>query len=143
LNPSGESTRGRAMSTLSSSIQSLADAFATKVLAAIRGASLEEILGQAGPARRGPGRPRGSASSASRRIAKGRRVRRSASDIKAVADRIVTFVAKHNKGVRGEQIRKELGIAKNAWMKPLGMALASKKLRKTGKKRATTYFASK
>jgi hypothetical protein len=141
------------MSTLNASIQSLADAFATKVLAAIRGASLEEILGQGEPrgaTRRGPGRPRTSATprgAAPGRVARGtggrRRVRRSASDIAAVAERIVTFVAKHNKGVRGEQIRKELGIAKNAWMKPLGMALASKKLRKTGKKRATTYFASK
>jgi hypothetical protein len=52
-------------------------------------------------------------------------------------------VAKHGKGIRGEQLRKELGIAKNQWMKPLEMALASKKLRKTGEKRATTYFPAK
>jgi hypothetical protein len=131
------------MSTLNSSIQSLADAFATKVLAAIRGASLEEILGKTSPTRRGPGRPRRSAATPTRRGAKRGRVRRTAGDIAAVANRIVSFVAKHRKGIRGEQIRKELGIAKNAWMKPLGVALASKKLRKTGKKRATTYFASK
>jgi hypothetical protein len=139
------------MSTLKTSIESLANEFVTGILVAIRGASLEEVLGTAGSTRRGPGRPRGSVSSRStaraaapaRRPRTGKRIRRSTKDIAGVAERIVAFVTKHAKGVRSEQIRKELGIAKNAWMKPLEMALSSKKLRKTGEKRSTTYFAAK
>jgi hypothetical protein len=138
------------MLTLKASLESLAAEFANGVLAAIRGASLEEILGGAGPARRGPGRPRGSTTtrraarvSAPGRSARGgKRIRRSAKDIAGVANQIVALVAKHPKGLRGEHIRKELGIAKNHWLKPLGLALGSKKLRKTGQKRSTTYFAS-
>jgi hypothetical protein len=139
------------MSTLKSVIQSLASEFATGVLAAIRGSSLEEILDQSGSTRRGPGRPRKSVSSAgaapaaapSRRARGGKRLRRSAKDIAAAAGQIAAHVAKHPKGIRGEQVRKDLGIAKNHWLKPLGMALGSKKIRKTGEKRATTYFPAR
>jgi hypothetical protein len=139
------------MSTLKASIESLAAEFATGVLAAIRGASLDEILGGAGTVRRGPGRPRKSVRSvgaapgaaASRRVRGGKRLRRSAKDITATAAQIAAHVAKHPKGIRGEQVRKDLGIAKNHWMKPLGMALASKKIRKTGEKRATLYFPAR
>jgi hypothetical protein len=53
---------------------------------------------------------------------------------------IVALVNKHPKGLRAEQIRAELGIAKKEWMKPVGMALDSKKLTKKGAKRSTTYF---
>jgi hypothetical protein len=60
-----------------------------------------------------------------------------------VSQTIVALIAKHPKGLRGEQIRKQLGIAKNHWMKPLAMALGSKKVRKTGEKRSTTYFPVK
>jgi hypothetical protein len=138
------------MSTLRASIQSLANQFAAGVLAAIRGASLEEILEGSGPSRRGPGRPRKSVGSVdaapspvsapARRGRGGKRLRRSARAIAGVTEQIVAHVAKHPKGVRGEQIRKDLGIAKNHWMKPLGLALGSKKIRKTGEKRATLYF---
>ena len=139
------------MSTLKASIQSLAHEFASGVLAAIRGASLEEILDGAAPPRRGPGRPRGSirARHAARvsaprpRARGGKRHRRTAKDIAGVAERIVGLVSKHPKGIRGEHIRRDLGIAKNQWMKPLELALGSKKLRKTGEKRATTYFPAK
>jgi hypothetical protein len=136
------------MSSLKAAIQSLADQFATGVLAAIGSSSLEDILGEGSPTRRGPGRPRKSGGSVggtsapapSRRGRGGKRLRRSANDIAAVAGQIAAHVAKHPKGIRGEQVRKDLGIAKNHWMKPLGMALGAKKLRKTGEKRATLYF---
>jgi hypothetical protein len=58
-----------------------------------------------------------------------------------VADGIVSLVKKHKGGLRAEQIRAELGIAKKEWARPLEDALASKKLTKKGEKRATTYFA--
>jgi hypothetical protein len=53
----------------------------------------------------------------------------------------VTLVKKHPKGLRAEQIRKELGIEKREWMRPLEAALSSKSLTKKGEKRSTTYFA--
>jgi hypothetical protein len=157
------------MPTLHDSIQSLAQIFSSHVLEAIRGASLEDILAESSaggrgigrspakrtPARRtikaafvqpaaasglvrraggrGPGRPPGPTS---KRLA-----RRSADDIASVADSIVSLVKKHHGGLRAEQIRAELGIAKNAWMRPLELALSSKKLTKKGEKRATTYFS--
>jgi hypothetical protein len=139
------------MSTLRTSIESLAHQFAAGVLAAIRGSSLEEILGEGTPSRRGPGRPRKSVSSVgaapapspSGRARGGKRLRRNANDLAAAAQRIAAHVAKHPKGIRGEQVRKDLGIAKNHWLKPLGMALGSKKIRKTGEKRATLYFPAR
>jgi hypothetical protein len=131
------------MSTLRDSIQDLAQNFASLVVTAIRGASLQDILSESSgeklkptrPAgKRGPGRPKGSTSS--KRLA-----RRSATDIAGVADGIVSLVKKHRSGLRAEQIRAELGIAKKEWARPLELALASKKLTKKGEKRATTYFA--
>src|SRR5271163_2843857 len=131
------------MPDLRSSIQSLAQAFAAGVLNAIRSSSLEDILAETeGVAKRGPGRPPGNRgrgrppSSSSKRLA-----RRSADDLAAVTESIVALVKKHPKGLRAEQIRAELGIAKKEWMRPLGLALDSKKLTKKGEKRSTTYFS--
>jgi hypothetical protein len=106
-------------------------------------AAASAILAEGSTAKRGPGRPpsthapgRPAAASTSKRLA-----RRSEKDIAAVADRIVALVKKHDKGLRAEQIRSQLGIAKKEWARPLEAALASKKLTKKGEKRATTYFA--
>jgi hypothetical protein len=140
------------MPDLRSSIQSLAQTFAAGVLDAIRSSSLEDILGETSGGKRGPGRPPGKRGpgrppgkrapgrppgSASKRLA-----RRSATDIAAVTESIVALVKKHPKGLRAEQIRAQLGIAKKEWMRPLGLALASKKLTKKGQKRATVYSAA-
>jgi hypothetical protein len=130
------------MSTLRDSIHHLAQNFAAGVLEAIRGASLQDFLGESTPSTRRSGpspskavsrRPAGRAS---KRLA-----RRSAKDIAGVAEGIVALVKKHHSGLRAEQIRAELGIAKKEWMRPLEHALASRKLTKKGEKRATTYFA--
>jgi hypothetical protein len=139
------------MPDLRSSIQSLAKQFAAGVLEAIHSSSLEDILGKTPGAKRGPGRPpgkRGPGRPAGKRApgrppgsASKRLARRSAKDIAAVTSDIVALVKKHPKGLRAEQIRAELGIAKREWMRPLGLALKSKKLTKKGEKRSTTYFA--
>jgi hypothetical protein len=139
------------MPDLRSSIQSLAEAFAAGVLEAIRSSSLEDILGETSGARRGPGRPPGKRGPGRPPGKRGvgrppgplskRLARRSAKDIAAVTNSIVALVKKHAKGLRAEQIRAELRIAKNEWMRPLGMALDSKRLTKKGEKRSTTYFA--
>jgi hypothetical protein len=131
------------MPDLRSSIQSLAQTFAAGVLAAIRSSSLEDILGETSGAKRGPGRPPGKRGpgrppgSSSKRLA-----RRSAKDIANVTSSIVALVKKHPKGLRAEQIRAELKIAKKEWMRPLGLALGSKRLTKKGQKRATVYSAA-
>jgi hypothetical protein len=137
------------MSSLRDSIQRLAEDFASGVMRAIRSSSLEDILGQQGDSPR-RGRPRSVSSASpssvpvSRPVTKrstGRLGRRSTEDLEAVAASIVSLVRKHPKGLRSEQIRKELGIEKREWLRPLGVALSSHGLTKKGEKRSTTYFA--
>src|ERR1700733_7336505 len=121
------------MTTLKSKIASLADSFAAGVLAAIRSASLDEILaggGAAAPAKRGPGRPRKAAASApaaaapksapvkpapfkpAKRGKGGRLARRSPSDIEHVVGLIVAKLGEHKDGLRSEQLQKELKLDK-------------------------------
>jgi hypothetical protein len=142
------------MTTLKTKIASLADSFAAGVLAAIRSASLDEILaggGAAGaaPTKRGPGRPRKvvaeSAPAAAPKPAKrgkgGRLARRSPSDIEHVVGLIVAKLGEHKDGLRSEQLQKELKLDKKEITGPLNQALAAKKITKKGQKRSTTYFA--
>src|ERR1700677_4600497 len=130
------------MPNLNSSIQSLAETFAAGVIQAIRASSLEDILAESPAAKRGPGRPPSNGGPARpARSSSGRLPRRTEKDIAAVADTIVALVKQHKEGLRAEQIRAKLGIAKKEWARPLGLALESKKLAKKGEKRATTYFA--
>jgi hypothetical protein len=141
------------MSTLKSSLQTLAASFAEEVVRAIRGASLQELLGEVAgtrarhasspspaaaafePAARAP---RGPASAVLKR---GRLKRRSADDIAATLGNIVTLLKAHPAGLRAEQIRKELDMLAKELPRPLAEGLASKALRKKGQKRATVYFA--
>jgi hypothetical protein len=130
------------MPNLNSSIQSLAETFAAGVIQAIRASSLEDILAESPAAKRGPGRPVSNGGPARpARSSSGRLPRRTEKDIAAVADTIVALVKQHKEGLRAEQIRAKLSIAKKEWARPLGLALDSKKLAKKGEKRATTYFA--
>jgi hypothetical protein len=152
------------MANLKNQIAALADTFAAGVLSAIRSASLEEILaGGSGaapaPTRRGPGRPRKTAPSAAPAAAEGdeaadapagrgrkgrkagRLARRSPADIEHVIGLIVTALGRAKAGLRSEQLQKTLKLSKKEIVRPLAEALGSKKIRKTGEKRATTYFA--
>jgi hypothetical protein len=138
------------MATLRSSLSDLASAFADSVLAAIRGASLDELLAESGaPAKRGPGRPKGAVTGArkaspasGRRSKSGRLPRRSAEDIAAELGKIVALVKKNKEGLRAEQIRVELGLQAKELPRILKEGLASKSLKSKGQKRATTYFAT-
>jgi hypothetical protein len=136
------------MTTLKNKIHSLADTFANEILAAIRGASLEEILdgGSGGGARRGrPAGGGGAAAASAPATGKGRRggrrMRRSSADIAPVIDRIVSKLKEHKAGLRSEQLQKVLGIPKREIVRPINEALAAKKITKKGEKRSTTYFA--
>ncbi len=138
--------------SLRTQLQTLAATFADSVLAAIRAASLEELLAESRPTgpRRGPAQGVREALSSSapeaRRAAptakpSGRLARRSQDQIAATIDKVVALVKKHKGGLRAEQIRAELGMLPKELPRVLKDALAAKKLTSKGQKRATTYFA--
>ena len=138
------------MSTLRTTLHDLASNFADAVLAAIRTASLDELVGETnGAPRRGPGRPRGnttkSASTAARASAPtrtptgGRLARRSPEDIAKTLGLVVA--ALKTGPMRAEEITKSLGVDKRELPRVLAEGLKTKKLRKKGEKRATTYSA--
>jgi hypothetical protein len=122
-------------------LNDLASMFASRVLEAIRGSSLEELLAQSsrggnpGVARalaraHGPGpRSRG-----------GRLPRRSAHAISDVVEQIAGVLRQHPGGLRAEQIREELGLQAKELPRPLKEGLDSGRFSKAGQKRATTYF---
>ncbi len=125
--------------TLRTRIQQLAASFAASLLDAIRAASLEELLAETGR------RPHGATSrpvlGSSKLGAGGRLPRRSLDEIADVADRICTLLEGHPEGLRAEQIRSELALDAKELPRPLAEALSSRRVTKTGQKRATTYFA--
>ena len=139
---------------LRSRLDDLASAFASGVLAAIRGASLEDLLSEtSGSSGRGPSAAR---SASSRRPAaagpdaaaapartgkRGRLARRSATDIAGMIERIVGLLKQSPKGLRAEQIRARLGLVAKEMPRPLKEGLAAGRLAKSGEKRSTTYFA--
>jgi hypothetical protein len=139
--------------SLRSALDSLASSFASAVLNAIKGASLDELVRESGRApRRGPGRPRGGTGTgnpgggahASAPTAKktkgGRLARRSPADIARALDAVVILVRKNKEGLRSEEIRKALKLDVREVPRVLKEGLSKKKLRSKGQKRATTYF---
>jgi hypothetical protein len=133
------------MPTLRSALNDLASAFASSVLDAIRGASLEEVVGGTGGApRRAPGRSK--AAPAPKAIGKtsrvprsGRLKRRSAEDIAKMLEQVVALVAKNKTGLRAEQIRQALRLQSKEMPRILKEGLSNKSLKSKGQKRATTY----
>jgi hypothetical protein len=147
------------MASLKSTIASLAENFSAGVLAAIRSASLEEILagGSASTAKRGPGRPPKSSNGAAvarggggqpdplstptraKRGKGGRLAHRSPKQIAQVVESIVGALKKSKDGMRSEQLQKLLKLDKKEISGPLAEALEGKKISKKGQRRATTY----
>jgi hypothetical protein len=141
--------------TLRSTIADLATTFAASVVAAIRSASLQDILAVSPTSashapRRGPGRPRGttaktaptaSAPPAARR-AKGRLPRRSPADIAKALGQVVALVKSKKDGLRAEQIRAALHMEPKEMPRVLKEGLAKKVLKSKGQKRSTTYSAA-
>jgi hypothetical protein len=132
-------------SSLRSALNDLASNFAASVLNAIQGASLEDLLGEAVGARRGPGRPRRTPSMGggkpTRAPRTGRLKRRSPEDIALALDQVVALVKKHKGGLRAEQIRAQLGMQAKEMPRVLKEGLSTKKLKSKGQKRSTTYTA--
>jgi hypothetical protein len=146
------------MSALKSSLQSLAASFAEDVVRAIQSASLQELLGEVTTKQgRTAARSRGAAAASNGGAAgaesvrparspaltrRGRLKRRSAEDIAATLNSIVSLLKQHSSGLRAEQIRKQLSMQAKELPRPLAEGLQAKALRKKGQKRATVYFAT-
>lgn len=131
------------MSELKKTIEDLAATFASNVIAALRGASIDElfVLTNGGPVRRGPGRPPASTAASSVGVGrKARRVRRSPSDIGKVVEDILALLGKHPEGLRSEQIREALNLQAKELPRPLAEGLGDGRIKKSGERRATTYF---
>jgi len=135
------------MPNLRSQLDSLAAAFANAVVDAIRGASLQELVATDG---RGGARAAAAAVAATKGAAAGpapkatrtgRLKRRSSEDIGKILDEVVGLVKKNKDGLRAEQIRSELNLQSKELPRVLKEGLSSKRLRKTGQKRATVYSA--
>ena len=137
------------VTSLRGRLSDLATEFVSTVLNVVRHASVEEILGGGAPAKL-PARTAAAHRPASstlppaaprRRSARPTRLaRRSAGDIAGVIERIVELVQAHPEGLRAEQIREELELEAKELPRPLNDAIAAGRLRKSGQKRATTYF---
>jgi hypothetical protein len=133
-------------SSLRSALDSLAHSFTAGVLAAIRVASIEDLLAESGGAAgRGAGRPRAAATPVSSPKAKttkgGRLARRSADDIAKAVDQVVALVKQSKAGLRSEEIKKKLGLDRREVPRILKTAVQTKKLKAKGQKRATVYSA--
>ena len=131
--------------SLRSNLNDLASTFTAAVLDAIRGASLEELVGEAGGvARRGPGRPPKSKAALPTPAAPsarkpGRLRRRSAEEITEALNQVVALVKGKKDGLRAEQIRTALKMESKEMPRILKEGLGKKKLKAKGQKRATTY----
>jgi hypothetical protein len=160
---------GVAMS-LHSQLNHLASSFTHAVFEAIREVSLEELVAETGglkgmrldEVRRRVGTAKGAkganaAATAgasrhgratrretgpSRRPSSRRLKRRSSDEIQRALGDIVTLVENRPRGLRAEEIRSALGMQAKEMPRILGEGLATRRLRKRGHKRATTYFAA-
>jgi hypothetical protein len=130
---------GPMSTTLRSALDTLAQSFTTGVLAAIRSASIEDLLAESGnAARRGGGRT--TAGSLTAKTTKsGRLARRSAEDIAKAVDGVVALVKKSKTGLRSEEIKKALNLDVREVPRVLKTGVQSKKLKAKGQKRATVY----
>jgi hypothetical protein len=154
--------------SLHSQLDQLASSFAQAVFQAIRELSLEELVAETGglrgmkmapgpvrparparqvrPERESRGRRSGRAATRGpRRSSRGpsrRLKRRSRDEIQSALGAIVSLVEKQPRGLRAEQIRSKLGMEAKEMPRVLGEGLATRRLRKRGQKRATTYYAA-
>jgi len=132
------------MSSLRSALDALASSFANGVLAAIRGASIDDLHAESGGGRR---QTRGGATTAgnpgprARKTRSGRLARRGEAEIGKAVDQVISLLKKSKTGLRSEQIKKALGLDVREVPRILKTGLASKKLAKKGQKRATVYTA--
>ena len=136
---------------LDTEIQSRISSFLDELSQLVKRQALEAVHealgGAAGPARRGPGRPRkvtvrpGRRPRAmAKRAVKGKRIRRSPEDLAKLQATILATV-RAKQGQRLEEIGRAMRTDTGVLKRPVAMLLASKKLKTQGKKRGTKYFS--
>src|SRR5258706_194028 len=86
--------------------------FARAIIAALRSASIDELVGMTGggATHHTNGTAPAARTARATRVSDGRLVRRSADDIARALDRIVAVLTVHPEGMRAEGIREELGL---------------------------------
>jgi hypothetical protein len=132
------------MPNLHSKLNDIAQNFASAVLDAVRGASLQDLhtVGSSNVVRNGqkPSRTP-SPAPAKRARSSGRLQRRSPEDIANALNKVLTALKGRKDGLRAEQIRGMTGMQAKEMPRVLKEGLSKKKLASKGRKRATTYFA--
>jgi hypothetical protein len=138
--------------SLHTQLNQLASSFTQAVIQAIREVSLDELVAETGGLKGMPraqvmastrgGRAPRRETGPSRRPSRRRLKRRSRADIERALGDIVSLVENRPRGMRAEQIRSELGMEAKEMPRILSEGLATRRLRKRGQKRATTYYAA-
>ena len=120
-------------------LQSITDGFVAELISLFRGlvdstldarVVVSAAKGRAGKAGKAAGSSGGS----------GKGGRRSPAETVALARKVAAFIARHPKGIRVEALGKAIGMKTAQLMLPIKKALAQKLIKRTGEKRATTYF---
>jgi hypothetical protein len=143
-------------SALDQEIRSRIDAFLGDISSLVRQSALEAVRealggegGVAAPARRGPGRPRGSglhgAQGGNGRRKAGRRAsggggRRSSEDMGAMTEQLLAHI-RENPRQGAEQLGAALGYSAKEMRLPLQKMIADGAIRTEGQRRGTKYFA--
>ena len=125
------------MSDIQAQLSSLAETFTSQILETLRGASMDDIVNLNGA---GSVKLPTASKTASKTTSTGRLARRDPEEIAATIETIVAVLKKAPEGLRSEQLQEMTGIPKKEITGPIAQALASKQIKKTGNKRATTYF---
>ena len=137
----------RVVTAMRSTIQELSATFAEEILESVRGSSLTEIVGartraggDAEESHRWNGADPGAPSIP--RLGPGRHGRRPREEISRLVVEIVDLCKQHEDGIHAEEMRAMLKIPRREILRPIAVALAEKRIRKTGHKRSTLYFAA-
>lgn len=125
------------MTALQKTLQTIAADFAQEILQALRGASIDSLVGVTGA--RSVGRLAGPSKGAAPKKGGGRLGRRSAGDIAHTLQRIASVLNANPSGLRAEQLRQVLMLDKREMPRPIAEGLSSGVLVKSGQKRATVY----
>jgi hypothetical protein len=107
-------------------IAELASRFASDILDAVS-AALDEGLEAGAPGRGATPRTDGRG--------------RTRAEIVATGDRILAVLQGAPQGIRAEELRAQMGLSRQEILRPMALLLAGGKVKKTGAKRATVYYA--
>ena len=131
---------------INAALRARIESFTADLANIVRATALEAVSTALGapsvPAKRGPGRPvkSGTPSPIVAPKRRGKRAKRTTEDVAKMGEAVVAHVAK-NPGVSVEQIKKALGVETKDLQLPIVRMVAAKKLKTTGQKRGTKYFA--